>query len=137
MNQYRSVVAALTLAAFSLAGAQTPPMPKGPVTINVIDVAGTRQFHRGAVFNGPYGKPIVPYDQSARVALKSVLEEPFVQSWRSTGQPDPKYPLYRYSSKIIGKLLTGCAMYARGWASIRRRKSARSSRVEAGPINMP
>ena len=49
MNQYRSVVAALTLAAFSLAGAQTPPMPKGPVTINVIDVAGTRQFHRGAV----------------------------------------------------------------------------------------
>ena len=49
MNQYRSVVAALTLAAFSLAGAQTPPMPKGPVTINVIDVAGDLALTQAAI----------------------------------------------------------------------------------------
>ena len=47
----------------------------GPVTLKVdalndkgevISQAGTRAFHRAAVFNGPYGKPIVSYHDSAR-----------------------------------------------------------------------
>ena len=79
----------------------------------LIGSAGTRQFHRAAVFAGPYGKPILPYHESARVALKSVMDEPFVRNWPTTHQPDPAYPLYRYSSKIIGSLLTGCSIYAR------------------------
>src|SRR6266550_1437812 len=49
MNQYGWVVAALTLAAFSLAGAQTPPMPKSPVTLNVIDVAGDLALTQAAI----------------------------------------------------------------------------------------
>jgi hypothetical protein len=38
---------------------------------------------------------------------------PFVQSWKATGKPDEKYPLYRYAAKVIGSLVSGCAMYAR------------------------
>ena len=40
------------------------------------------------------------------------MNEPFVKSWRSTGKPDPSYALYRYASKVIGSLVSGCAMYA-------------------------
>jgi maltose/maltodextrin transport system substrate-binding protein len=75
--------------------------------------AGKRRFHRGAVFDGPYGHPRLPYDQSARLALDGLMREPFVQSWRATGRPDPGYPLYRYAAKVIGSLLGGCAMQAR------------------------
>ena len=81
-----------------------------------IGVVGERRFHRAAEFDAArVGKPVVSYAQSARVALDSVVHEPFVQSWRTTGQPDPKYALYRYSSKIIGSLMSGCAMYASRW----------------------
>jgi putative spermidine/putrescine transport system substrate-binding protein len=66
MNQYSSIVggrqpgklsvwclraglAAVALATFSLAEAQTPPMPKSPVTINVIDVAGDLALTQAAI----------------------------------------------------------------------------------------
>jgi maltose/maltodextrin transport system substrate-binding protein len=97
-------------------------VPAGPVELRVegldsdggkvVGVAGMRSFHRAAEFNGPYGKPVLPYDESARVALRSVIHEPFVQSWRTTAKPDPDYALYRYASKINGSLISGCAMYA-------------------------
>src|SRR5262249_55667448 len=36
---------------------------------------------------------------------------PFVQSWRTSGQPDPSYGLYRYAAKIIGGGVgRGCAL---------------------------
>ncbi|MGI8906738.1 MAG: hypothetical protein ACR2IE_09645 [Candidatus Sumerlaeaceae bacterium] len=76
-----------------------------------IGLAGQRAFHRATVFNGPYGKPILPYAESARVALDGILREPFVQNWFATGEPDTSYPLYRYSSKVIGSLLTATALY--------------------------
>src|ERR1051325_326658 len=78
----------------------------------VIGVAGTRQFHRAAVFNGPYGQPLLPYAQSARVALEGLMAEPFVRSWRQTGRPDERYTLYRYSSKLISAVMTASALYA-------------------------
>ena len=78
----------------------------------VLGVAGTRQFHRGAVFAGPYGRPLVAYAQSARLALAGLMAEPFVRSWETNGQPAKEYGLYRYASKVIGGLMTGCAMYA-------------------------
>jgi maltose/maltodextrin transport system substrate-binding protein len=98
--------------------AQVPP---GSVSLKVealsrrgapLAIAGTRNFHRAAVFDGPYAKPALPYGQSASTALSSVIHEPFVQHWRASTQPDPRYPLYRYASKIIGSLMSGCAMYA-------------------------
>jgi putative spermidine/putrescine transport system substrate-binding protein len=45
----RAGVAAVALATFSLAEAQTPPMPKTPVTINVIDVAGDLALTQAAI----------------------------------------------------------------------------------------
>ncbi len=77
-----------------------------------LPLVGERQFHRGAVFNGPYGKPLLPYGESARVALDGVIHEPFVQYWRTHGRPDPDYKLYRYLAKQSGCLITACTLYA-------------------------
>lgn len=95
-------------------------VPQGTTTVSIeaLDakmkrIAGptTRSFHRGQPFkNAKVPAAVMPYDQSARVALDTVLREPFVQHWRTTGQPDPAYPLYRYSSKIISSILTACAL---------------------------
>lgn len=91
-------------------------LPPGPTELTIQpEPAGkptTRAFHRAAPFNGPYGKPLIPYDQSARIALKSVLNESFVKWWLAHHEPDPTYPLNRYPSKINGSILTACAMYA-------------------------
>jgi maltose/maltodextrin transport system substrate-binding protein len=96
-------------------------IPVGTTTVKVeaidkkgdsLGVAGERTFHRAAPFRGPYGSPVVPYGESAAIALKGAMAEPFVQSWPAAGQPDAKYPLYRYASKIIGALVSGCAMHA-------------------------
>jgi hypothetical protein len=84
------------------------PMPPSG-SLCIIELTGTRTFHRGAVFNGPYGKAVLPYGQSAAVALRSVLDEPFVQAWRITGKPDPNYPLYRYAAKIIPAVMSAAA----------------------------
>ena len=76
-------------------------------------VIGERQFHRAAAFVGKYGDPVMPYAKSAALALDTAMHEPFVQSWRTTGKPDQqRYALYRYASKVIGSLMSGCAMYA-------------------------
>jgi hypothetical protein len=74
--------------------------------------AGERSFHRAAEFHGPYGAPLLPYGESAALALRGLIHEPFVQSWRNTGRPDPSYALYRYAAKLMGSLLTACARYA-------------------------
>jgi maltose/maltodextrin transport system substrate-binding protein len=78
----------------------------------VVGAPHTITIRRASPFNGPYGKAVLPYDESARVALASVMHEPFVQSWRTTGKPDPDYALYRYAAKIIGSLTSGGAMFA-------------------------
>jgi maltose/maltodextrin transport system substrate-binding protein len=79
----------------------------------VVGVAGERTFHRAAPFKGPYGKPVVPYAQSARIAIDTVLAEPFVRSWGATGKPDPSYSLYRYASKTFSAVMSAASMYAR------------------------
>ncbi|HTL28212.1 MAG TPA: hypothetical protein VL282_03285, partial [Tepidisphaeraceae bacterium] len=96
-------------------------VPVGTTTVKVeaidkegndLGLAGERTFHRAAPYRGPYGSPVVPYAQSWQIAIKGAMAEPFVQSWRQNGQPDSAYPLYRYASKVIGALVSGCAMYA-------------------------
>ena len=49
INQARWAVAALSLAVFSVAVAQTPTMPKTPVTISVVDVAGDLALTQSAI----------------------------------------------------------------------------------------
>src|SRR5439155_5450775 len=83
-------------------------LPVGKTTVD------GRTFHRAAAFNGPYGDPALPYDQSARVALSGLMREPFVKSFAANGKPDLEaYPLYRYAAKVIGSLAGGCATYAK------------------------
>jgi maltose/maltodextrin transport system substrate-binding protein len=73
-----------------------------------------RTFHRAAMFDGPYRSAVVPYDESARLALQTLIREPFVRSWLTSGEPDAAgYPLYRYCAKIIGSLVGGCAVAAK------------------------
>jgi hypothetical protein len=92
-------------------------VPVGNVTVKVesLDppqVVGTRSFYRAAPFKMKRGTPVIAYDESARVALASVVNEPFVQSWRTSGKPDASYDLYRYASKIIGGgVISGCSLY--------------------------
>lgn len=78
----------------------------------VIGLAGSRWFYKAAVFHGPYNKPAMDYEKSARLALKKLFEEKFVQSWLRTGQPDRQgYELYHYPAKIMGALMVGAAAY--------------------------
>ena len=44
-----------------------------------IAVAGTREFYRAATFNGIYHRPVLPYDSSAMLALKNVLNKDYVE----------------------------------------------------------
>ena len=69
MNRCSSVVASvavLGLAEFSSVWAQTPSMPKSPVTINVIDVAGDLALTQAAI-EGLSGK-------ASRTCLQSDLQ---------------------------------------------------------------
>src|SRR5262249_30795180 len=59
----------------------------------------------------PYGKPVLGYGKSARLALEGLIAEPFVRSWRTTGRPAPEYDLYRYASKLIGAVMSASALY--------------------------
>ena len=97
-------------------------IPAGYATVKVealdrrgdlMSLAGTRPFYRGAVFAGPYGKPILAYSESARIALAGVMAEPFVRSWATDARPSETYKLYRYASKLIGAVMTASALYAR------------------------
>lgn len=74
-------------------------------------VAGTRTFYRAAVFAGPYGHPTMDYRTSARTALKALFGLPAVQHWRETGQPDPRYALYCYPSKMVAAIIDGMLAY--------------------------
>lgn len=97
-------------------------MPIGTFTLKVtgvsadgkeLGVAGEGRYYRAAWFNGPYHTPVMPYDESARVALDHLLNEGYVQYWVTHKAPDPKYVLYRYPSKIWGALVVGAVTQAR------------------------
>jgi maltose/maltodextrin transport system substrate-binding protein len=97
-------------------------LPLGQVRLQVeardaagsaIGVAGSREFHRAAPFAGPYGEPVLSYARSADVAIDGLIHEPFMQAWLTTGKPDPRYRLYRYSAKLIAAVMSAGPMYAR------------------------
>lgn len=96
-------------------------VPVGEFTLKVtgvgadgkeLGVAGEGKYYRAAWFNGPYRNPVLPYDESARVALDHLLNEDYVQYWFTHKSPDPKYILYRYPSKIWGALVVGAVTQA-------------------------
>ena len=78
-----------------------------------LGLAGEGRYFRAATFNGPYHEPVLPYDQSARVALDRAMAKDYVQHWQTHQQPDPKYDLYRYAAKMFGSIVVGAVAHAR------------------------
>src|SRR5690606_13252761 len=79
----------------------------------VIGTAGEKRFYRAAPFNGVYHAPVMPYDQSAKVALEHLLNEAYVKYWLMNKKPDPNYLNYRYPAKIYSALVIGAVDYAK------------------------
>lgn len=78
-----------------------------------IGVSGKRDFYRAATFNGIYHNPVMPYDQSAALALDQLMEKDYVQYWLSHKEPAPDYINYRYPAKIYSALVIGAVTHAR------------------------
>lgn len=79
-----------------------------------LGVAGEGRYHRAAPFDGPYHEPpVIPYDQSGRLALEKAMAKPFVQSWLTTKAPDFSYFFYRYSAKLYGSVVVAAVAHAR------------------------
>lgn len=79
----------------------------------VIGDSGSRTLYRSAVFNGPYHEPVVPYAESARLALRALFLKPESQAWLRDGKPDPDYTLNCYPAKVMGATVLGMTRYAR------------------------
>jgi maltose/maltodextrin transport system substrate-binding protein len=77
-----------------------------------VGVAGEKAFYRSPGFAGEAPKPIKPYDQAAREALKAIFDAPHVQHWLDDGKPDRSYARYCYVNKVIGGLLRGMTAYS-------------------------
>lgn len=78
-----------------------------------IGLAGTGKYYKAAFFNGPYHQPVMPYDQSAEIALSNIMTKDYVQYWFIHKVPDPEYAYYRYPAKIFSALIVGSITYAR------------------------
>lgn len=97
-------------------------MPTGFFNLNVvalnekgdsIGLAGSGKYYKAAFFNGPYLKPVIPYDKSAEIALDNLLHKDYVEYWLKNKAPDPNYPLYRYPAKIYSALVVGAVTLAK------------------------
>ncbi len=97
-------------------------MPVGIFDLRVIGVAangqrlgiaGEGRYFRAAPFDGPYHEPVVPYDQSALIALEKVMNKSYVEYWLKNKTPDPEYALYRYAAKMFGSVIIGAVTHAR------------------------
>lgn len=78
-----------------------------------LGVAGEGKYFRAAPFDGPYLKPLMPYDASGSLALDKALAKPFVQHWLTHKEPDWDYYYYRYPAKLFGSLVVGAVTQAR------------------------
>ena len=81
-------------------------------TGKVIDVSGTHQFYRAAVFEGVYHTPERDYRESAFMGLQWLFSREHYQRWLTESSPDTGYYLYCYPSKIIGAVVNSMLMYA-------------------------
>ena len=78
----------------------------------VAGVCGTRQFYKAAPFNGPYQSPVMTYKESAKIALRNLFHQNYIQHWLKSEDPDDSYELYCYASKLIGAVTEGMILYA-------------------------
>lgn len=78
-----------------------------------LGIAGKGRYYRAAPFNGPYHEPVMPYDESAKLALDNLLNKNYVEYWLKNGTQDPKYRNYHYPAKIWSALIVGAVTSAR------------------------
>lgn len=78
-----------------------------------IGLAGSGKYYKAAYFNGPYHQPVMPYDESAKIALENLMHKDYVEYWYTNKIPDPNYQYYRYPAKIFSALIVGAVTYAK------------------------
>lgn len=78
-----------------------------------IGLAGSGKYYKAAYFNGPYHQPVMPYDESAKIALENLMHKDYVEYWYTNKIPDPDYQYYRYPAKIFSALIVGAVTYAK------------------------
>lgn len=78
-----------------------------------IGIAGKGRYYRAAYFNGPYHKPVMPYNESAKLALNNLLHKDYVDYWLKNKTPDPDYLTYRFPAKLFSALVIGAITHAK------------------------
>ena len=79
-----------------------------------LGLAGEGRYWRASPFNGEYHTPpVMPYDESARIALDTLMNKYWVQSWLKEPTTHPDYTLYRYPTKILSALIIGAITHSR------------------------
>lgn len=98
---------------------RTVPAGLAKLTVQGLDAQGqatgrpsTRSFHRAAVFAGDFPPPAMRWGDSARLALDSLVHSPDLHCWFTGDEPEDRFHLYRYPSKITGAAAAALALYA-------------------------
>jgi maltose/maltodextrin transport system substrate-binding protein len=78
-----------------------------------LGLAGSGHYYHAAFFDGPYYKPVMPYDSSAMIALDHLMHAGYVNYWLIHQAPDPNYENYKYPNKMYGALISGAVAYAK------------------------
>ncbi len=78
-----------------------------------IGLAGGGKYYKAAYFNGTYHEPVMPYDESAKIALNNLMHKDYVDYWLKHKKPDPEYFIYRYPAKIFSALIVGAISHAK------------------------
>ena len=78
---------------------------------NPIKTVGEREFLKSTPFPGIQNKPAYPYKESGYRNLHNLLHQPKIQYWLKHKQPDPDYPLWCHSTKIMSALIIGLIHY--------------------------
>ncbi len=76
-------------------------------------VIGERDFLKSTPFTGVKNEPAFPYRESGLRNLQFLLRDPKIQYWLQHRQPDPSYPLWCHSTKIMSALVIGLIHYAK------------------------
>ena len=97
-------------------------LPEGVVrlTVTALDrdggeyaVVGARTFFRLAPFPEETPPAVRSYKESAVKGYRYVMSQGFVKHWLECGEPDPRYDLNVYPSKMISALADAMILYAK------------------------
>ncbi len=97
----------------------------------IVGQAGTRRFYRAAVWHGPYRRAVRDYRTSALMALEHLFRQKYVQSWRTTGKPNPSYELYCYPSKMVAAIIKGMLRWSKSAPPAEARRATEIARRAA------